>query len=62
MTSTTRITASVLINLIFYFIFFMLGREVERAKIAGAIRSGRLSVIQRVESIAQQIESGNYPK
>lgn len=60
MTSTTRITFSVVINLIFYFIFFLLGRQVERARIAGAIRSGRLSVIQRVESIAQEIETGKY--
>lgn len=60
MTSTTRITFSVVINLIFYLVFFMLGRQVERARIAGAIRSGRLSVIQRVESIAQEIETGKY--
>jgi hypothetical protein len=42
------------------FIGWILGSRVTSRQIASAIANGELSVQQRVESIAEQIESGIY--
>jgi hypothetical protein len=39
-----------------------IGTVIEKADIANAIRSGNISLQQRVESVADQIESGHYRK
>jgi hypothetical protein len=39
---------------------FALGDRWRRHEIAKAIRTGRLSIEQRVESVASQIETGRY--
>ena len=39
---------------------FALGDRWRRQEISQAIRSGRLSIVQRIDSVAQQIESGHY--
>jgi hypothetical protein len=45
---------------LFIFLVFVgevhVGREIERRKIADAIRSGRLTVNQNIEHLAQEIE------
>lgn len=49
-----------LIILFLFVVVYYAGRRHERRHIANAVRTGKLSVTQRVESIAVQIESGVY--
>ena len=41
-------------------ISFYVGVWVARHEIAEAIRAGRLDVLQRVDAVAKQIETGHY--
>jgi len=38
----------------------LVGDRIARKEIAGAIRTGRLSLEQRVDSVGSQIETGRY--
>lgn len=39
---------------------WIFGAHITAHKIAEAIRAGRLSVVQRIDHIAEQMESGQY--
>lgn len=55
---TMLILFSLFCNAIIFVLGCYLGSDWERRKIAEAIRAGRLTVMQRVDSIADQIEAG----
>jgi hypothetical protein len=50
----------VTVCLLFLLAGIVVGDQAARYQIAQAIRSGRLSIGQRIDSVANQIESGKY--
>lgn len=56
----TEVVVFILFTLMVFYVGFLFGEGKARYEISEAIRSGRLSVNQRIENVCNQIMTGKY--